>query len=58
MVQEGEALRGDGVQDVPAPAHAPTSTFYGQSGNTIKTFKPFSGKRDRSWSPVWSIRNC
>lgn len=36
----------------------PTSTFYGQSGNTIKSFKPFSGKRDQSWSPVWSIRNC
>ncbi|MFH8474699.1 hypothetical protein [Streptomyces sp. NPDC018000] len=36
----------------------PTSTFYDQSGNVIKTFKPFSGMRDQNWNPVWSIRNC
>ncbi|MEV7914858.1 hypothetical protein [Streptomyces griseus] len=36
----------------------PTSTFYGQSGNAIKTFKPFPEKRQQDWSPVWSIRNC
>ncbi|MER5360600.1 hypothetical protein [Streptomyces sp. NPDC002785] len=36
----------------------PTSTFYGQSGNVIKTFKPFSERRQQDWNPVWSIRNC
>ncbi|MFF9350945.1 hypothetical protein [Streptomyces sp. NPDC014734] len=36
----------------------PTSFFYGQSGNTITSFKPFSGRRDQNWDSVWSIRNC
>ncbi|MFD1829452.1 hypothetical protein ACFSJS_07225 [Streptomyces desertarenae] len=37
---------------------SPTSYFYGQSGNVIASFRPFSGTRTQNWDPVWSIRNC
>ncbi|MBY8874310.1 hypothetical protein K7640_20985 [Micromonospora sp. PLK6-60] len=32
-------------------------TFYGQSGNVLKTFTK-TGKGTQNWNPVWSIRNC
>lgn len=37
----------------------PTSYFYDQSGNVIKSFKPNYGVQYlQNWNPVWSIRNC
>ncbi|GAA1411347.1 hypothetical protein GCM10009639_62920 [Kitasatospora putterlickiae] len=36
-----------------------TSTFYGQTGNTVKSFKPdYPTLHGADWDPVWSIRNC
>ncbi|MEU8261799.1 hypothetical protein AB0C02_14410 [Micromonospora sp. NPDC048999] len=32
-------------------------TFYGQSGNVLKTFTA-KGKGTQNWDAVWSIRNC
>ncbi|MFI6502157.1 hypothetical protein [Nonomuraea typhae] len=34
------------------------STFYGQSGNVLRQFRPDDLVHDQNWTPVWSIRNC
>jgi len=35
-----------------------TSYFYGQSGNTVRSFRPILDDISQDWGPVWSIRNC
>lgn len=34
------------------------STFYGSSGNALKTFTPDQKQHSYGWTPVYSIRNC
>lgn len=36
----------------------PTSYFYDRNGAVITSFRPFDGRREADWDPVWSIRNC
>ncbi|MEV0321567.1 hypothetical protein ACIBKX_15935 [Streptomyces sp. NPDC050658] len=35
-----------------------TATFYGQSGNKLKTVPIGGHKYPYNWNPVWKIRNC
>lgn len=34
------------------------SSFYGQRGNVLRSFRAPHANTFLSWSPVWSIRNC